>query len=103
MAQFYATIKGARGEASRLGNRQSGMQVSVMSYQGVVSVYMRTDPKTGDDHVGVYLKPHSNSSSAGPTVCLYQGPCSGWEDYQGLGELGRMIWHREHGRWGEAA
>lgn len=38
MARFYGTIQGARGEATRLGHKNSGMRVTAQSYNGDVMV-----------------------------------------------------------------
>jgi hypothetical protein len=97
MAQFYAHIQGSRGPASRLGCKASGMNVSVKSWQGEITVRMNV-VKDGTDWVSVWLGPHSNDNPSGRAVCLYTGPCSGWQGYYEQGELGRMVWNIEHGR-----
>ena len=79
MAQFRTTIQGARGEASRLGTKHSGMHVHVQSWEGQVNVVMYHKPTIGDgqDWVRVSLAPHA--SDGGLAVVLYEGPCDAWK------------------------
>lgn len=72
MAHFYGTIQGARGEASRLGHKSSGLSVKAASWQGAVSVYLYHD--NGVDCARVSLTTHHN---AGVNRVLYDGPVSG--------------------------
>ena len=58
MAQFWGTIKGARGEASRLGHKSSGLDTYAASWEGAVSVRLWHDPKTGRDMAQVGLTTH---------------------------------------------
>ena len=74
MAQFWGTIKGARGEASRLGHKASGLDTYAASWQGAVSVRLWHDAKTGRDMAQVELTTHH---SAGVHRSLYRGPVSG--------------------------
>ena len=60
MAQFWGTIKGARGEASRLGHKASGLDTYAASWQG--------------DMAQVELTTHHG---AGVHRSLYRGPVSG--------------------------
>lgn len=39
MAQFFASIRGSKGEATRLGGKPSGMTAVVASWRGAVEVY----------------------------------------------------------------
>jgi hypothetical protein len=90
MAQFYSTIKGARGEASRLGNKASGMRASIMSYQGCIDVRMGA-LADGNDWVTVWLRPHPQSDKRGGVgVCLFNGPCNAWDKISEAGQLGRQ-------------
>jgi len=74
VAQFYGLIKGARGEASRLGHKTSGMDATAASWEGSVSVRLWHDKKTGRDMARVSLEPwHGSGVSRG----LYYGPVSG--------------------------
>lgn len=74
MAHFRGTIKGARGEASRLGHKRSGLCVEAQSWQGKVSVGLYHDEATGLDMARVWLVPHHGNGS---TKELYIGPVSG--------------------------
>ena len=74
MAQFYGTIKGAHGEASRLGHKKSGLDTYAASWQGAVSVRLWRDAKTGQDMARVELTTHHGE---GVHRSLYRGPVSG--------------------------
>ena len=45
MSYFYGTIKGAKGEASRCGSKNSGMVTNCASWKGAIrcSAYIRAD------------------------------------------------------------
>lgn len=69
MAHFRGIIQGARGEASRLGHKSSGLRVEAASWQGkVVTVLTEKD---GVDYAHVYLATHNGS---GVSHSLYYGP-----------------------------
>jgi hypothetical protein len=72
MAHFYGTIRGHRGQASRLGTKVSGFNVVAASWQGAVDVSLYT--KDGVDMALVVLKPWQGK---GQYVRLYDGPVSG--------------------------
>jgi len=74
MAQFFGTIKGSRGEASRLGGKSSGLDTYAASWQGAVSVRLWHDEKSGLDMAQVELTTHH---SVGVHRSLYRGPVSG--------------------------
>lgn len=74
MAHFRSTIKGHRGEASRLGTKTSGMDATVASWQGAVSVRLWHDEETGQDMAEVALATHHG---AGVNRVLYRGPVCG--------------------------
>ena len=95
MARFYASIRGSRGEATRLGCTASGMAASVMSWEGMIHVRMHNVRRGKDDidWVLVTLSPHpSYSHPANSVVTLYDGPCDAWREYAEAGELGRLAW-----------
>ncbi len=74
MAQFYGTISGQRGEASRLGSKKSGLTTVAASWTGAVEVELYHSEITGVDMARVSLVPwHSMGSSR----VLYDGPVSG--------------------------
>lgn len=72
MARYYGGVKGTRGEATRLGDLRSGLDVFAASYQGKVTVrlYARGDV----DWAEVSLEPHLG---AGIRKTLYHGPVGG--------------------------
>ena len=74
MAHFYGTIRGQRGEASRLGGKASGLTVYAASWQGAVRVTLYHHAATDTDYVDVYLTTHRG---AGTERLLYSGPVSG--------------------------
>lgn len=60
MAQFRATIKGQRGEASRLGSKSSGLRAEVNGWNVGVVVIAQHDYETGKDKLVVYRTGGSN-------------------------------------------
>jgi hypothetical protein len=74
VAHFYGILQGNRGEASRLGTTSSGMDATVASWQGAVSVRLWYDSATDTDMADVSLIPWHG---AGDNVRLYAGPVSG--------------------------
>lgn len=72
MAHFYGTLHGARGPASRLGHKSSGLETVAASYQGAVKV--RLYGRDGTDMAEVRLTPWQGSGSS---RVLYDGPVSG--------------------------
>lgn len=74
MAHFYGTIQGARGEASRLGSKTSGLDVKAASWAGAVSVRLYRNERDGMDCARVSLVPWHG---AGITSLLYDGPVGG--------------------------
>lgn len=78
MAQFRGILNGARGIASRLGNKNSGLTVEAQSWQGKVVVDLSHDSKTGKDFARVSLAQH-HSHGMWPPKILYYGPVSGEE------------------------
>lgn len=71
MAHFRGTIQGTRGEASRLGSKDSGLTVEAQSWQGKVTVQLAHDPATGIDSVIIELSKHHGQ---GRSMLLYNGP-----------------------------
>lgn len=72
MAQFRGTIQGFRGEASRLGSKDSGLHVTAASWEGAVRVDLFV--ANGVDIACVRLQPHHGQ---GTSRILYEGPVSG--------------------------
>jgi hypothetical protein len=71
MAHFYGTLQGARGEATRLGTKTSGMHVTACSYEGKVRVILDYDTEKDCDIARVELAKHMG---AGVEHVLYDGP-----------------------------
>lgn len=74
MAHFFGSVKGQRGEASRLGSKRSDLQTTSASWQGSVDVRLYYDAETGRDMAHVTLQPWRGS---GEHRELYHGPVSG--------------------------
>ena len=71
MAHFLGSIQGSRGEASRLGTKSSGLDVTAASWSGSVRVRLWFDESSAVDHCSVSLSPWHGS---GVSVSLYRGP-----------------------------
>lgn len=74
MAHFYGAIKGARGEASRLGTKKSSLFTTAASWDGAVQVFLFHDAATGQDRALVELAPWHGR---GVRRTLYDGPVGG--------------------------
>lgn len=72
MAHFMVTCSGNRGEASRLGGKESGVSADLNGWNGGVRVYLYHDADTGQDMARVTLTPGSGHS--GGHRELYDGP-----------------------------
>lgn len=73
MAHFYGTIKGGRGEASRLGHKSTGLHTVAASWSGAVEVDLYVNEE-GVDCARVYLTPWKGK---GIHKEIYEGPISG--------------------------
>jgi len=73
MSHFYGTVQGNRGEASRGGSKDSGMETYCASWSGAVrcSAYINSD---GVDCVLVEL---TSWHGCGVNKLLYDGPIGG--------------------------
>lgn len=58
MAHFYGQLQGARGQASRLGHKSSGITAKAASYAGAIVVSLSYDAVSGKDIAHVSLAPH---------------------------------------------
>ena len=56
MSHFYGSLKGARGEATRCGTKNSGMQTITAGWQGAIQVNVEVN-QDGDDYYTVWLRP----------------------------------------------
>lgn len=71
MAHFYGSIRGAHGEATRLGSKASGLATKAASWEGAVSVRLYFDETNDCDACEVSLVPHEGR---GVSRVLYCGP-----------------------------
>lgn len=60
MAHFRGTLKGARGEASRLATKNSGLRVEAQSWEGKAVIHLTHDA-AGFDVATFYLEPHKGA------------------------------------------
>ena len=63
MAHFRAVIQGARGEASRLGHKNSGISTLLQTWGWDVDVSCEHNEHTGKDTAHVTLRNHSDGTS----------------------------------------
>lgn len=71
MAQFYGTLQGNRGQATRMGTKSSGIESFTASWHGAVRVYLYVDSQTGQETAWVSFVPWHG---VGKTKTLYHGP-----------------------------
>lgn len=71
MAHFRGTLQGSRGQASRLGSKQSGITTDAQSWEGAVSVTLTHDERLDKD---VALVEQHRHHGAGISRTLYRGP-----------------------------
>ena len=64
MAQFYAEIQGNRGEAFRMGTKDSGMRAHVRGWNVGVKVSCRYDAENDRDVITIEETGGSNNASA---------------------------------------
>lgn len=79
MAHFYGTVQGNRGQASRLGSKDSGLDIRACSWEGAISVCLFV--KDGVDWAHVSFREHNGRGS---NRMIYDGPVSGEEIQNGL-------------------
>lgn len=66
MAHFYGSVQGSRGEASRLGGKNTGMRAEARGWHGGVRVYAEhrtTEDKDPRDAFIVYFTGGSRNTS----------------------------------------
>ena len=71
MAQFYASIKGNRGEATRMGTKNSGMHGHIRGWDIGCEVEMRYNEETGKDEVHIYLTSGSRGSGIDQLIGIW--------------------------------
>lgn len=74
MSHFYGTLQGNRGEATRCGSKDSGMQTHCASWSGAVRCQAWHDEDNDVDMVRVEL---TEWQCNGSRRVLYVGPISG--------------------------
>lgn len=85
MARYYGTVQGCRGEASRLGSRESGIRATVCSWAGRIETSIQAS--RDDGHI-VHIRAETHGSSDNPTGPIFTGT---------FDELGELIdwWERK--------
>jgi hypothetical protein len=73
MAHFFGKLQGARGEATRLGHKSTGLDVTAASWEGAVHTRLHHG-QDGHDYAVVELIPWNGS---GVTRELYRGRVDG--------------------------
>lgn len=68
MAHFRASIKGQRGEASRLGSKKTGIQATINGWNNGIRVVGEHDENTGEDRFTVYFTGGSNGGKPSSRV-----------------------------------
>jgi hypothetical protein len=71
MAEFYGSVQGAQGEATRLGHTNSGLRTSAQSWDG--SIIVNLYKNAVDDVVCVDISIANGSKKNGGHT-LYSGP-----------------------------
>ena len=71
MSQFYGTVQGNRGQTSRGGSKNSGIETSTASWSGAIRCYAYYDKETDTDMVRVEKTTWRGS---GDSKILYEGP-----------------------------
>lgn len=61
MAHFYGTIKGMKGEASRLGGKTNGMRTVAASCSGAIVTHLGHNSATEKDTFEVRMESHHGS------------------------------------------
>ena len=77
MAQFRATIRGNREEASRLGTKKSGIEAHINSWVVGVAIYAAHDVSNKEDRFSIYITSGSsggNESFIGEIKATPDGP-----------------------------
>lgn len=76
MAQFYASMQGNRGQATRMGTKNSGLTAHVRGWN--IGVRVCLTHRDGEDVVTIYRTNGSNGhSSAEEVIGEYRGEYNG--------------------------
>lgn len=84
MSHFYATARGHRGQATRTGSKNSGIETYAASWSGAVRVTLWWNCEDEKDWATVYLVPWNGK---GILKLLYNGPV----DRSPLPELEKLV------------
>ena len=68
--RFYASIQGNRGEATRMGGKESGIRGHIRGWEVGARVYAYVNGK-GEDEVRIYLTSGSNSRKVDKLIGTY--------------------------------
>lgn len=79
MSHFYGTLQGNRGEATRCGSKNSGMETYCASWSGAARCMAYE--KDGTDYVRVEL---TTWHGVGTSKLLYDGPMNPPEQKEGV-------------------
>lgn len=71
MSRFYASIQGSRGEATRQGGKESGIQGHLRGWNLGVRVYVDVG-LNGKDQVSIYLTSGSNGSKVDKKIGTFE-------------------------------
>lgn len=63
MSQWYGSMKGSKGEATRQGTKKSGMTAHIRGWDIGVYVNCFVDDEDGKDTISIYKTRGSNNSS----------------------------------------
>ena len=69
MSHFYGTVQGNRGQTTRCGSKNSGLETVAASYQGAVCTTL--NEHNGEDWAKIEFIPWEG---AGVSHVLYEGP-----------------------------
>jgi hypothetical protein len=71
MARFYGSLQGRRGEATRLGDSKSGIEVEACSWKGKVHTFIGKRDTDDADVITIHADTHHGSDN--PTGRLFHG------------------------------
>lgn len=77
MARYRGTVRGGRGEASRLGHKTTGLTTVAKSWHGIIETRLYYHPRLKIDWARVVL---ANNIA---NYVLYDGPVSQYRDPRG--------------------
>lgn len=77
MSHFYGKLQGARGEATRCGNKHTGLEATAAAWGGCVETTLWHDEAAGVDMAEVRL---ARWQGRGSSRILYRGPVNPDED-----------------------